>query len=212
MTTDTNAAQADTDAARTTAEAQVAAAKATADAAAAATAKAAAEAETTAKAAAEAQAKLPPEQYELQLPKDSLLEAAHVEQIAAFAKAQGLSQTQAQAILNRESQAAASLEASQATLLKDQAQTWLDTAAKDPEIGGEAFPRHAELTKRFTDTFGSEALRQALDATGLGNHPEFIRLAYRVAQTMTDDQWVTGKTTTTSITAEDKLYGKPAAT
>jgi hypothetical protein len=50
------------------------------------------------------EAKVVPEKYDLKLPEASLLDASHVEKLTAFAKERGLSNDEAQALLERENQ------------------------------------------------------------------------------------------------------------
>lgn len=178
MTDEEQAAQVATEAA-----AKAAAEKATADQAAAAKA----EAET--KAAAE-KAKLYPDKYDLTLPDGSLVDAAGVERIAAYAKAQGLSQPQAQALLERESGNAAAVKEGQAAQLEQAKKVWLAAASTDKEFGGDSFPKNAELSKRVIARYGSDALKAALDETGLGNHPELVRMLVRIGKAMSEDQLV----------------------
>ena len=128
-----------------------------------------------------------PDKYDLKLPADSVLEASHVEKIAAFAKERGLSNEQAQAILNRDSEQASAFHGSQLALVDRQRKEWLDTSKADKEFGGEAFPANVELANRVIARYGSDTLRSQLDETGLGNHPEFLRMMVKLGKSMDED-------------------------
>lgn len=132
----------------------------------------------------------PPEKYELKLSEDSLLDSSVVERIAAEAKERGLSQDDAQKLLDRENSAVTSYQKLQEEEYKQRSGAWVDEIKSDKELGGEAFNENAELAKRVTQRFGSEAFLKTLDETGLGNHPELVRTFVRIGKSMKDDQLV----------------------
>jgi hypothetical protein len=169
--------------------------------------KSAAEAKT--KADAEAATRKAPDKYELKAPEGSLIDAAGVERIAALAKAQGLSATQAQALLEHESQAASAAKDGQTTQLEEMSGRLLETAKADKEIGGEGFAKNAEKAKRVVDKYGSQELKTALNDSGLGNHPELIRLLVRVYNSgkMGEDSFVSGSSVGGDTqSAAEKMY------
>jgi len=128
--------------------------------------------------------------YDLKLPEKSPLDAAHVEKIAAFAKERGFSQEQAQAVLERESAIVAEQAERQKAAVAEKVNSWLPMAKTDKEIGGEAFAQNAEIAKRVVERFGTPEFKQALNETGLGNHPELVRVFVRIGKQMTEDQLV----------------------
>lgn len=117
-----------------------------------------------------------PEKYDLKKPENSLLSDAHLEALAAHAKEQGLSQEQAQTLLERdESAAQAGVQAMQdrAAQLSKQ---WLDQAKADPEIGGDKFEESVTLANRaLEELFPGIEIRKFMDASGFGNHPSILK-------------------------------------
>lgn len=151
-----------------------------------------------------------PEKYELKIPAGSLLDPAASERIAAHATAQGLSNDAAQALLDREHAAVAAYAERQNAQYKTVSDGWLASAKADKEYGGDAFEKNAELAKRVITRFGSDALKTALDTTGLGNHPELVRIFVKIGQAMAEDKLVlppaqTAARSTTRVA--DLLYG-----
>jgi hypothetical protein len=186
------------------------AAKSAVEKAKAAATKAKEEAASKAKAEAEQRKQLYPDKFVLKAPEESGLDATQVEEIAAYAKAQGFSQTQAQALVDREARLRQTWQDGQAALLEQKQAEWLASAKADKEFGGEGFAKNSELAKRVVHRFGSEALKQALEESGLGNHPELVRLLVRIGSAMGEDTLVTGAPSGKGPTApEDVLYGKP---
>jgi len=136
-----------------------------------------------------------PVAYDLKVPDKSLLDAASVEKIASFAKDRGFSQEQAQALLERDNQNAVASEAAQQAALKEQSQQWVKDVMTDKEIGGKDAKQNVALAHRVIERFASPVLVQQLRETGLGNHPELLRLFVNVGKMMSDDQLITGSGT-----------------
>lgn len=129
-----------------------------------------------------------PEKYELKLADGSPLDPAVVAQTAELAKAKGLTQEQAAAVLaHGESLVSKHLEAVNATWQKQVNETWIAQVQADPEIGGQQFAASTESARQALAKFGSPALREALEQTGLGNHPELIRVFSKIGRAMAED-------------------------
>lgn len=152
-----------------------------------------------------------PEKYDLKLPADSVLNAEHLEKLSAYAKEKGLSNEQAQSLLERESKAVSDYAASQTEVLVKARDTWLEQASKDKEIGGDGFKQNSELAARVVRRFGTDDLRKELNKTGLGNHPELVRLLTRIGKSMAEDQLILpeGRPSGKKSTAEF-FYGESA--
>lgn len=132
----------------------------------------------------------PPEKYELKVPEGSLLKPEDVDKVSAYAKAKGLSNDAAQAILEQRSEAIAEYDASQKAEHTVLVTGWAKTSAADKEVGGENFAKNAEIAKRVYQRFGSPQLGEFLDKTGYGNHPEVLRVFYRIGAAMVNDSFV----------------------
>lgn len=128
--------------------------------------------------------------YDLKLPEGSTLKPTRVDEIVAEAKANGFSSETAQALLERESEAHSEWVQSQQTEAKAKVQEWFKAAESDPEIGGAKFQENAALAKKVIDVFGSDSLKQALNQSGLGNHPELLRIFTKIGKQMAPDQLV----------------------
>lgn len=85
---------------------------------------------------------------------------------------------------------------------------WLAEAEADAEYAGDGWKNAVVIANRALDQFGTPELVKALADTGMGNHPELIRLAYRVGKTLADDTTTrgTGEGTDTAP-MEQRLYG-----
>ena len=130
-----------------------------------------------------------PEKYDLTTAKDSLLDQTDIDRIAADAKERGLSNEDAQLMADMEAEAIDRYHGKLDKQVEDIQAGWLKAAEADKEIGGEAFKENAELSKRLIDTYGSEALKDLLDKSKYGNHPEVVRIFSTIARkTMAEDK------------------------
>lgn len=154
-----------------------------------------------------------PEKYDLKLPEGSRLQPARLEKIQALAKEKGLSQEQAQLIVDRENDAVTDFHARSLEAYAAEEQKWMRAAQDDKEIGGENLKVASEHSKRVLDQFASEELKKELTESRLGNHPELVRLLYRIGKAMHPKGLVTPSNqggATRGKTAEEvasRMYG-----
>lgn len=82
-----------------------------------------------------------------------------------------------------------------ASLAKDsatQVAAWADELKSDKEFGGSGYDGNIALAVKGVEAVGSPALRQLLDETGLGNHPDMVRAFRKVGQLVADAPFATG--------------------
>lgn len=137
-----------------------------------------------------ADAPVVPETYDLKLPEGSSLDAKALESFSSFAKGQGLTQEQAQALLDRDIEAASSAIARQQEEFQQKAQSWTDELKADPAIGGQAFDENVALANRALAAFAPPDFVKQLSKTGLGMHPGLVRTFVKVGQAMADDKLI----------------------
>ena len=71
-------------------------------------------------------------------------------------------------------------------------ESWSEAVKTDKEIGGEKLAENLAVAKRAVDTFGSQALKDLLNQTGLGNHPEVVKAFYKAGKAISEDGFVRG--------------------
>jgi hypothetical protein len=156
--------------------------------------------------------KTAPEAYQpFTLPEGVEVDAGLLETFGPVAKEAGLNQEAAQKLVDWfGGQVKAQQEQAQAT-----AAQWVDTVKKDPEVGGpQLAERLAVAAKGLEWAAGAKAqeVRELLDATGLGNHPEFVRLFYRVGTAIAEDKPVIETPPGAwKKTTENVLYNHPTS-
>jgi hypothetical protein len=146
--------------------------------------------------------------YDLKLPENHVLGDGAVERIASYAKEKGLSQEQAQSLLERENGAAQSYASRQMEQYNKTVDSWAKMVETDTEIGGQNFKQNIELASQVVKRYGSESLVKALKDTGYGNHPELVRVFARIGKAMSPDQLVLpGSQPAGKKAIEDVFYG-----
>lgn len=69
---------------------------------------------------------------------------------------------------------------------------WAEQSKADPEFGGEKLNESLGIAKRAMDAYATPELKTLLNESGLGNHPEVIRLFVKAGQAISEDTVVTG--------------------
>lgn len=119
-------------------------------------------------------------EYKFDAPDGIELDAAQVDQFKAIAKELKLPADKAKAIVD----IAVKAEAARHEAFANQVKAWGDTVAADKELGD---PENQAVARKAIDTFGTPELKSLLNSTGLGNHPEVVRLALRVGKAISED-------------------------
>ena len=132
-----------------------------------------------------------PEQYEdFNVGEGYEIDTEVLDSFKGIAKELGITQDAAQKFIDLQTtliskQAEA---AEQARLA--QSQQWADAVKADKELGGEHFDANRELAVSVISKYANPELRQLLNDTGLGNHPEMVRFCQRIGKGMTEDSLV----------------------
>ena len=130
-----------------------------------------------------------PEQYEFKAEEGTVLDPAVIDAYSEVAKELNLTQDAAQKVLDK------MLPVMQARYTEQMAvvqSNWAKTSTNDKEFGGEHLNENLAVAKKALENFGSPELQKMLNESGLGNHPEIIRVLYRVGKATSEDKIVTG--------------------
>jgi hypothetical protein len=144
-----------------------------------------------------------PAAYSLVVPDHSPYTVADLAVMADTAKALGLTNEAAQAMVNQRAQELATLN-----------DRYLADLQADPELGGAHFDttvQHAQTGLEWLfpkDSADGALVRAWFNKTGLGNHTAFVRAMARIGKARAGDTHVTGEGTSGTVekTAAEKLY------
>lgn len=90
-----------------------------------------------------------------------------------------------------------------------QKDAWANESKFDKEFGGDKFNENLAVSKRAYDALipADSSLRELFDKTGIGNHPDIIRIFYRYGMMTSDDKLVqSGTTVTKELTMAERMY------
>jgi len=154
-----------------------------------------------------------PEKYEFKAPEGTDFDPGIVEAYSGAAKEAGLSQDAAQKVLEKMAPALAARQTAQVEAIHKE---WSDASTADKEFGGEKLKENLAIARKAYDAYDpipqgqtTTPLRTLLETTGLGNHPEIIRLLYRAGKAISEDHFVGGSAAVNANprTLAEKLYG-----
>jgi len=152
-----------------------------------------------------------PESYaDFTMPEGVEVDAAAMELFQPLAKELGLSQDQAQKLIDIQANMMAEAGKAMQADLEAKVDSWVTAAENDREIGGTSTDFDAKIAtaNKAVQQFGTKGLLELFDATGVGNHPEVIRVFYRIGKLMENDKVMLGSATVPSQpkTAAEVLF------
>jgi hypothetical protein len=140
-----------------------------------------------------------PEQYEFKFSEGVDVDADTLKEFEAFAREKGLDQESAQAIADFGPKLQEKFVAKQMAAIEQAAKDWGQQAQTDKEFGGDKLQENLSVAKKAVDAFGTPELKALLGkyhptenpkGTGLGNHPEVIRLLFKAGKAISEDTMV----------------------
>ena len=155
-----------------------------------------------------------PEEYEFTPPDGIEIDPDKLEAFGEYAHSLGLSQDQFQKLIEYDIERSASAQKSMAEAYGERISSWADATRVDKELGGEKLNENLGLAKKAMEKYASPALAKLIDSPsaknpdglGLGNHPEVIRLFYRVGKAISESELITGDTKAEVGNRYEKIY------
>lgn len=146
--------------------------------------------------------------YDLKLPEGSKLTKERVDEIAAFARKQGLSPEVAQQVLENEHNAVIAYEQKADDELSRLRDKWVDELKNDPQYGGPNFQKTVNIAKRAFDRYATPGLKEFVKSK-FGDNKDLILTFYRIGAQEMEDSLVTSKAPVAQSgpkSVEERLY------
>lgn len=148
-----------------------------------------------------------PEKYEFQAAEGVELDAEALKDFEPVARELNLTNEQAQKLVDAYPKILAGVQQRQAEAWQAQTEQWAADVKADKEIGGDKLTANLSAAQRALDLFGGPVLKEYLNTTGLGNHPELVKAFVKIGKSMSEDGMVDGSNQGQRSAAE-VLYGK----
>lgn len=149
-----------------------------------------------------------PEKYEFQAAEGVELDTEALKDFEPVARDLNLTNEQAQKMVDLYvTKIMPMVQQQQVEAWQKTTEQWAADVKADKEIGGDKLTSNLSAAQRALAQFGTPELKEYLEGTGLGNHPEFVKAFVKVGKAMSEDGMVTGKESGQRSAAE-VLYGK----
>ena len=131
-----------------------------------------------------------PESYEdFTLPEGMELDEGMRDNFLPMAKEMGLSQEKAQKLVTMYAEQMKSGDEARQTAFEGVLQEQMTELKNDPEFGGEKFDENVGVVRKAIEYAGGQELRDALDETGMGNHPTLVKAFWKIGKTISEDNF-----------------------
>lgn len=147
-----------------------------------------------------------PEKYEFTAGEGVELDSEALKDFEPVARDLNLTNEQAQKLVDAYPKILAGVQQRQAEAWQKQTEGWAETVKADKEIGGDKLTANLSAAQRALDQFGTPELKEYLEGTGLGNHPELVKAFIKIGKAMSEDGMVDGSNQGQRSAAE-VLYG-----
>lgn len=148
-----------------------------------------------------------PEKYEFQAGEGVELDTEALKDFEPVARDLNLTNEQAQKLVDAYPKILAGVQQRQAEAWQAQTEQWAADVKADKEIGGDKLTTNLSAAQRALDQFGTPELKEYLNTTGLGNHPDLVKTFVKIGKAMSEDGMVDGSNQGQRSAAE-VLYGK----
>lgn len=130
-----------------------------------------------------------PETYaDFSLPEGVELDEATLEAATPIFKDLGLTQEQAQKLVDFQAEQVQAGQRKQADAFSQMMEDWQTQSRNDKEFGGDKFEENIAHARAAVSKFGTPELAKLLEDHGTGNHPEMIRFMVRVGKLTAEDR------------------------
>lgn len=136
-----------------------------------------------------------PEKYEFTAPEGITFDEPTLAEASTLFKELGLSQENAQKLVDFQAKQMKSISEAPYTAYNAMREGWQNEVKADKEIGN-ILPKVKETIGRALDTLGDASLvtsfKEAMNLTGSGDHPAFVKAFYKLSQMVVEGRHVSG--------------------
>lgn len=135
-----------------------------------------------------------PEKYEdFSIPEGFKVDPVAMEKFNTLAKEANLDQATAQKFISLQTQFMGQVAEAQAAEFREVVGDWLKRAKEDTEYGGQKYEASVEIAKTGLKAFATPELVELMNTFQVGNHPEIIRVFYRIGRAVSEGNMIAGQ-------------------
>ena len=151
-----------------------------------------------------------PDSYEaFTMPEGMEADEALIEGISPVLKELDLSQEKAQKLIDAYNTKVQADIAADQKASAEMVTGWKNDLMNDAEFGGTKFAENAAIANKAVKEFGTPALVEMLQATGISNHPEMVKFAYKIGALISEDGFSKGAADKGAVKSDAiTLYGE----
>lgn len=127
--------------------------------------------------------------YQFEMPEGIELDKSGVDEFTTIAKELKLPADAAKKLVDLEVKRVQAQQQAHSALVE----SWAEQVKADKDLGGEKLQENLAVARKAIDAFGSPELKELLNSTGLGNHPEVVKLAFKIGKAISEDGFVRGQ-------------------
>jgi len=146
---------------------------------------------------------------EFKVPDGMLVDKEMLNRFAPLAKELGLNQAAAQKLIDLYSAQMGGLQSRQQAAVQEARKEWVGKAMNDPEYGGARLEANLKQANQALKQVATDEFMGLLEQTGLGDHPEVIRVFYRLSKMIGEDSLVTGSPRAAGIQPKEMYEKSP---
>lgn len=148
-----------------------------------------------------------PETYEdFTIPEGMEVDKDALAKFGPLAKELNLTQEQAQAFVDIYTTRMQDMNEATVEAWTKVREGWVTDGKADKEFGGANYDTNVATAKKAIEKFGGDSFREALNTTGMGDHPEMIRFLWKVGQAISEDGVLPGNATGPEKTLAQRLF------
>jgi len=133
-----------------------------------------------------------PEKYEFQLPEGLTMDTTMLSNFETEFKSLNLTNEQAQKLVSIYATQKQSEVTQAKTQLETQHSEWVSAIKTDPEIGGKNLETTTKHAQAAVARYATPELKALLNQTGLGSHPELVKVFAKIGKSMSETPIVIG--------------------
>lgn len=128
-----------------------------------------------------------PDKYEFKLPDGYSLDENALKSFEPTLKELGVTQENAQKLVDKYAELQQAQDKAAETAFNEQVDKWFSESKADKEFGGALFDESMQSAQKAIGKYGTPQLKELLNQSGLGNHPEIVRFCVKVGKALRED-------------------------